>query len=182
LTGYIFWHNLSSDINAYDANPIFVSSADFTAQQNMPALFTCQGKNINPQLSFANIPDGTQSLAIDMVDTNSSAVGYVHWFIWGISPNVKAIPQDFNRDFVLTGLNYYGTTDYSGPCPTSGTHHYRFEVYALDNVLGLKNGADFGSFQSAMTNHIISYGTFLSSYQYQSKAALQLSAKSNSDN
>ena len=33
--------------------------------------------------------------------------------------------------------NSAGSASYAGPCPPSGTHHYRFTVYALPAPTGL---------------------------------------------
>jgi len=181
-TGYIFWHNLSNNFNANIYSQIIVSSPDFTSQNIIPVSFTCQSQNVNPQLSFGNIPDGTISLVIDMVDTNTFAAGYVHWFAWGISPKILSIPKNINQDFISQGLNYFNKIGYSGPCPTSGAHHYRFEVYALDTDLNLKNGANYKEFQSAIKKHIIGYGSLLGLYQYQPKNILKVTANSKAEN
>jgi phosphatidylethanolamine-binding protein (PEBP) family uncharacterized protein len=37
--------------------------------------------------------------------------------------------------------NSTGHASYFGPCPPSGTHHYRFTVYALSKRTGLRDGA-----------------------------------------
>ncbi len=47
---------------------------------------------------------------------------------------------------------------YMGPNPPSGTHRYRFHVYALDTMLDLAPGASHRKLQRAMEGHILGYG------------------------
>jgi phosphatidylethanolamine-binding protein (PEBP) family uncharacterized protein len=46
----------------------------------------------------------------------------------------------------------------TGSCPPSGTHHYRFAVYALDAPLQLRNGAGTGDALPAIGRHAIAQG------------------------
>ena len=45
----------------------------------------------------------------------------------------------------------------SGPCPPdgTGTHHYKFELYALDTSLGLDAKANRQQLESAMKSHTL---------------------------
>ena len=45
-----------------------LSSPAFADSQMMPALYTCQGNEISPELAWENPPQGTKSLFLQMVD------------------------------------------------------------------------------------------------------------------
>jgi Raf kinase inhibitor-like YbhB/YbcL family protein len=51
----------------------------------------------------------------------------------GVDPGASR-PQQGTNDFRKVG--------YGGPCPPSGTHHYRFTLYALAAPLGLDGHPD----------------------------------------
>ena len=56
--------------------------------------YTCDGANINPPLSIANVPEGTKSLVLIMDDPDAAILtGKVwdHWVIWNIPPYTREI-------------------------------------------------------------------------------------------
>jgi Raf kinase inhibitor-like YbhB/YbcL family protein len=62
-----------------------------------------------------------------------------------------------------------GKDGYTGPCPPSGTHHYHFKVYALDQVLDLREGADKKALENVMKDHIVAYGELIGLYEKKNK-------------
>ncbi len=54
--------------------------------------------------------------------------------------------------------NSGGQAAYLGPCPPSGTHHYRFTVYAEPTRLALPDGAPLAQALTAIKAHAISSG------------------------
>jgi len=65
----------------------------------------------------------------------------------------------------MGGKNSWGRTGYGGPCPPSGTHRYFFKLYALDIILGLKEGATKEQIQNAMKGRIIEETELMGTYQ-----------------
>jgi hypothetical protein len=65
----------------------------------------------------------------------------------------------------LFGRTSAGGTEYVAACPPSGTHHYHFKVFALDNKLDLESGASRKEFESAMSGHVIDQGELIGLYQ-----------------
>ncbi|HTQ29054.1 MAG TPA: YbhB/YbcL family Raf kinase inhibitor-like protein, partial [Puia sp.] len=112
-----------------------VSSPDFSANGMIPSKFTCEGENSSPALHIGGMPGNTKCLAIILHDPDAPLQGgFTHWVAFNIDPKAD-IPAKFNGGVqAMNGANHAG---YIGPCPPSGTHHYHFMVYALDQKLDL---------------------------------------------
>ncbi|HLP58154.1 MAG TPA: YbhB/YbcL family Raf kinase inhibitor-like protein [Candidatus Deferrimicrobium sp.] len=70
-----------------------------------------------------------------------------------LNESIPDLPELANG--IRHGKNSWGRSDYGGPCPPSGTHRYFFKLYALDNLLDLKAGADKKAILRAMEGHIL---------------------------
>ena len=104
---------------------------------NVPGNVNCVGENVSPALSWSNVPDGTKSFAVVVVDPEGRAgLGVNHWVAYGIAPTVtgfaegevsKASPK------YVGGKSTQEVGNYSGPCtPPGSPHHYTFMVIATD--------------------------------------------------
>lgn len=134
---------------------ITITSPAFKNNQSIPDRFTCSGMNISPPLDIENIPQGTQSLALIIDDPDAPGGTWDHWVVWNISPKITSINEGslpLNSDI---GTNSYNKTEYSGPCPPSGTHHYHFKIFALDTVLDFSLPGNSNDLRQAMTGHIL---------------------------
>jgi Raf kinase inhibitor-like YbhB/YbcL family protein len=144
---------------------ITVSSKSFTSNGLIPSQYTCDGKNISPELNWTQGPEGTKTYALICDDPDAPMKTWVHWLIFNIPPTVLSIPED---DKGVKGA-FYGTTDfrrtgYGGPCPPGGTHHYHFKLYALDIALPLPQGASKSDMENAMKGHILASGDLVCLY------------------
>jgi Raf kinase inhibitor-like YbhB/YbcL family protein len=108
-----------------------IMSKDFVDNGNIPSEFTCDGRNISPQLSWENVPEKTKSFALCVTDPDALG-GWIHWMVYDISKEIKEIDQDSLPVEAKEVKNDFGKKTYGGPCPPSGTHRYIFTVYALD--------------------------------------------------
>lgn len=72
-----------------------------------------------PEIAVLNVPDGTASFEVKMVDLDFTA--YNHG--GGTAPNT-------GDGSIVEGD--YETSNYRGPCPPGTTHTYEFTVQALD--------------------------------------------------
>jgi phosphatidylethanolamine-binding protein (PEBP) family uncharacterized protein len=56
-----------------------------------------------------------------------------------LKPTTTGLPRGVGptADSFQQGRNDFGKVGYGGPCPPSGTHHYRFTLSALAAPLGL---------------------------------------------
>ena len=129
-----------------------VSSPSFEQFDYIPAKYTCDGINVNPEIIIENIPQETQSLSIIVDDPDGQIGTWIHWLAWNIAPscNIKEHTQVANQ-----GLNDFGLYKYCGPCPPFGTHRYFFKIYALDAKLNLSNNTNKHQLEKAIKPHII---------------------------
>ena len=135
-------------------NELVVTSPSFTHNGMIPLKYSCQGDNINPPLHIANIPAGTQSLALIIHDPDAPMRGgFTHWVVWNISTSGE-IPENFQG--ADQGINSAKKRGYFGMCPPKGTHHYHFKVYALDTRLHISDNTDKTGLEEAMKGHILS--------------------------
>ena len=117
------------------------------------------GQNISLPLSWTDIPNGTKSFALSMIDRHPSAKGFVHWVVINMSANARGISEGASRNprrlpagsFELR--NGFGDTGYGGPQPARGSssHEYLITIYALNtSELQLGPISPFGQFQTEL--------------------------------
>lgn len=115
-----------------------ITSLAFAANDHIPVRYSCFGENISPPLSISSIPSKTKSLVLIMHDPDSPSGDWLHWIFWDFQPTGADV--ELQEGTLLTaseGLTSFGVYGYGGPCPGSGTHHYIFDLYALDLMLSL---------------------------------------------
>lgn len=151
---------------------IEVRSTAFEEGGMIPAKYTCDGKDISPPLQWAQVPEGTQSIALIADDPDAPSGTFVHWVLYGLSPDRHELTGDLPRDKTLPngarqGVNSFGKIGYGGPCPPSGTHRYYFKLYALNTDLDLPPGESKAKLLNAMANHIVAKGQIMGRYKRQ---------------
>lgn len=109
-----------------------LKSKEFVDKGSIPSEFTCDGRNISPQLSWEDVPDETKSFALAVTDPDAFGGMWIHWLVYDISKEVREIAQASLPEGAEEVQNDFGRTRYGGPCPPSGTHRYFFIIYALD--------------------------------------------------
>ena len=62
-------------------------------------------------------------------------------------------------------MNDFKKQNYVGPCPSTGTYHYFFKVYALDDLIDIKQPVTQSELEKAMSTHIISFGEIIGLYR-----------------
>lgn len=142
-----------------------LSSSVFKAGSVIPALYTCDGRNISPPLTFEFVSQRTQSLVLIVDDPDASGGTWLHWTVWDIQPTVKEIAANSVPLGAREGVTSFGTTGYGGPCPPRGVHHYFFKLYALDVALSLKKGASISELEAAMSGHVIDQAELVGVYE-----------------
>jgi len=131
----------------------------------VPKRYTCDGENLNPPLSIQGIPEGTQSLALIVVDPDSPSGNWVHWLLYNIPPQFDELPENTVPPSSQVGTNDFGNESWGGPCPPPGVEHrYFFKLYALDALLELRRGANQPLLEKAMEGHIIAQTQLIGKY------------------
>lgn len=148
--------------------PLTITSPSFQMNSTIPALFTCDGKNISPELNFSNIPDGTQSLALIMEDpdvpkTIRADGMWNHWIAWNISPQTTRVEEGKTPPGIV-GINTSGKTAYTGPCPPDREHRYIFTLYALNAMFSLPKNSTKEELLKTIAPHIIEKATLIGLY------------------
>jgi Raf kinase inhibitor-like YbhB/YbcL family protein len=98
----------------------------------------CIGENISPPLAWSNVPAGTKSFALIMVDPEGrGGLGVDHWNAYGIPASRTGFAEGETStlsDKYVGGKGTAGLGHYTGPCtpPGSGLHHYTFTLIATD--------------------------------------------------
>jgi Raf kinase inhibitor-like YbhB/YbcL family protein len=114
--------------------PLMVANS----KANRPDSPNCVGDNVSPQFSWTNVPDGTKSFVLLMLDPEGRApAGVVHWVAYGIPASVTGFAEgevSKASDNYVGGKSTMGVGNYSGPCTPPGTtpHHYTFVLVATD--------------------------------------------------
>lgn len=101
------------------------------------------GQRHNPQVSWSNLPAGTQSMAVLILDVDGhNGLGVSHWVTYNIPAERGGIKEGealMTVPGITVGKNIAGSADFRGFCPAPGDqpHHYVLTVIATD----LKPGA-----------------------------------------
>jgi Raf kinase inhibitor-like YbhB/YbcL family protein len=79
------------------------------------------GNNISLPLSWSDVPTGTKSFALSIVDPHPVAKNWVHWFVINIPAGANSISEGASKRAMPIGckelLNTYGSPGYGGPEP-----------------------------------------------------------------
>jgi len=114
-----------------------LSSSAFAADAPIPREFTCDGSNVSPPLAWTGVPAGAAALVLIVDDPD--AKDFVHWIVLDLPGADGNLPKAVATSAATPqqGKNDFGKVGWGGPCPPSGTHHYRFTLTALGAPLGL---------------------------------------------
>jgi len=154
--------------------PFTISSEAFKTMGPIPARFTCDGEDISPPLSWANIPKEACSLALivddpDAPDPRAPRVTWVHWIVYNIPPTVLQLPAAAGPNHLpqgaIEGINDWHRSSYGGPCPPIGRHRYFFKLYALDTLLTDLHRPTKARLEAAMRGHVIDHAEIIGTYQ-----------------
>jgi Raf kinase inhibitor-like YbhB/YbcL family protein len=149
---------------AIDYDLLTITSPAFLQDDFIPVQYTCDGADINPPLQIVGIPAAAKHLAIIVDDPDAPRGTWVHWVAWNL-PVAETIPE--HTQLGAEGRNDFGKHQYNGPCPPSGTHHYHFKVYALDETLYLPLSSNKAELERAMAGHILAFGELIGLYKRQ---------------
>ena len=150
-----------------------IKSTAFGEGNSIPKQYTCDGADISPQLSWSQPPEGTGSMVLICDDPDAPMGTWVHWVLYGLSPDTLEISENIPDDKEVLGGAKHGVNDfhkygYGGPCPPGGTHHYFFKLYAVDTeVVDLDPGATKDEVLVAIKGHVLAEGQLMGRYSRQ---------------
>lgn len=143
---------------------ITITSTAFTEGGKIPRLYTCDDQNVSLPLAWTGVPTNTVSLVLIMDDPDAPSGTFVHWVLFNLPPELTSLEQGKNGGGT-EGINDFRKVGYGGPCPPRGSNHrYYIRIYALDNLLDLKQGASKAQVESAMKGHVLAQGQLMGRY------------------
>lgn len=126
------------------AAPMILTTSAWPDGGHIPVRYTQAGEQVSPELTWTNVPAGTVSFVVNMLDPDVSVQRGTetqpHWIVWnipgaatGLGEGVKAGAElpDGSRQISASGPQYRGP----GAPATGPLHHYTLEVYALDTKI-----------------------------------------------
>jgi len=146
-----------------------LTSNAFENEGKIPSKYTCDGANVSPQLTIADVPAEAKSLVLIMDDpdvpTHIREDGmWDHWVVFNIPPDVREIPEG-EEPAGTPGLGTNGDIGYFGPCPPDREHRYFFKLYALDKMLDLPEKTDKITVEKEMTESVIDKAHLMGRYE-----------------
>lgn len=145
-----------------------LSSPAFVTESSIPNRFTLEGENLSPPLEWTGVPAVTKELALICLDPDAPMPqSFVHWILYGISPDQRRLPEGLPAAATISGASLYRSirqgknsllrVGYTGPNvpPRHGRHRYFFKLYALDRPSWLPPGAGRSAFFRAIHGHVI---------------------------
>lgn len=151
-----------------------LSSPAFASNASIPALHTCDGKDVSPPLRWSGLPAGTRSLVLivddpDAPDPAAPRMTWVHWVLYNLPPSARGLPQGVAARALPPGTkegkNDWKRAGYGGPCPPIGRHRYFHKLYALDSVLPDLGAATKAAVEAAMKGHVVAQAELMGTYQ-----------------
>lgn len=156
---------LAAPALAAAAQSLQVTSPAFASGEAIPLRYSAYGDNNRPPISWTPVR-GAKAYAIALWDPDVPMTHpFVHWIAWNIPGSAHALPEGSLSDMVQ-GRNGLGRQSYFGPRPPSGTHHYHFQVFALDAPLSLAADANFSALRAAMQGHVLAQGELVGTYAH----------------
>jgi hypothetical protein len=151
-------------LNAGEGKMLIYSTA-FSDGSIIPVIYvrpSAGGENISPPISWSNLPDGTKSVALSVVDIHPIARNWVHWLVINIPKDSGGLAEGASHKAMPSGSrelkNSFKDTGYGGPQPPYGTglHPYIFTVYALDiGRIDIPDDITLDAFMKAIRPHVL---------------------------
>jgi hypothetical protein len=151
-----------------------ITSSAFAANGAIPALYTCEGKDVSPPLAWSGVPAAAKSLALivddpDAPDPAAPKMTWVHWVLYDIPATAAGLAEALRPSALppgtREGVNDWNRTGYGGPCPPIGRHRYFHKLYALDAVLPDLKRPNKAALEKAMQGHVLEQAVLIGTYQ-----------------
>jgi Raf kinase inhibitor-like YbhB/YbcL family protein len=152
---------------------VTIQATPFDDGGSIPARYTCEGGDVNPELTASNVPADADSLALVVDDPDAGEEPFVHWLLWNLPAEALTIPRSVAKTErvvsldAVQGTNGAGDVGYTGPCPpeSDGPHTYRFHLRALDTTLEVDPRSTRSALADAMDGHVLAGTTLAATYE-----------------
>lgn len=146
--------------------PVFqLFSPEFEHNGMIPVRYSCRGADVSPPLEIRNIPDGTQTMVLTVVDPRGLGGRWVHWLVFNIPADTASVKENVPPG--AEALNDFGNFYYGGPCPTDPSKHaYTFTLYAINSKLDtIHEGATLDTLLKSIEGKIIGTATLTGTFE-----------------
>ncbi|HEU5154945.1 MAG TPA: YbhB/YbcL family Raf kinase inhibitor-like protein [Gemmatimonadales bacterium] len=156
-----------------------LTSQAFSNQGTIPPQYTCEGKNVNPQLAWSGVPKEARSLALivddpDAPDPTAPKTIWTHWVLYNLPAKEGELPAEAKATDLppgtLEGTNDWKRTGYGGPCPPIGRHRYYFRLFALNLVLPDLGRPTRAKLLASMEGHVVVSYELMGTYEKARKS------------
>jgi Raf kinase inhibitor-like YbhB/YbcL family protein len=160
--------------------PFTMMSTSMADGSFLAVKYTCTAgpAAVSPDLHWVNPPRDTASFVLIVHDMEprprKGLDDILHWMVWNIAPTATLIPeavpngaQQLPDGSMQTNGNpgQGGNVGYRPPCPPAGpSHHYAFELFALDQRLDVPGTATRADVMKAMDGHILAHAALIVPY------------------
>lgn len=147
-----------------------INSSAFSEGKAIPKQYSCDGEDISPELSWQDVPAGTESFVLIADDPDAPAGTWVHWVIYDIPGRARTLQENYPKQEMDSDGSKQGTNDfkkigYGGPCPPGGTHRYFFKLYALDTTLDAEPGLSKADILKRTEGHVLDEAQLMGTYR-----------------
>jgi Raf kinase inhibitor-like YbhB/YbcL family protein len=141
----------------------------FNEGASIPKRHSGEGEDFSPAIEWADLPNGTRSLALIVDDPDAPAGVWTHWLLWDIPAAENGLAEGFQPGRLgSSGTNDFGRLGYGGPLPPlgHGPHRYFFKLYAIDTTrLMLPAGSKRWELDKALRGHVIGEAWAMGRYE-----------------
>lgn len=143
---------------------IALTSPLFAHGDRLPIACTLDGDGVAPSLSWEAMRGAASSFALICEDPDAPfPQPFVHWIVYDIPGHVQGIepvhPWPHGKNSLLQ-LGYAGAS----PPPGHGTHHYHFQLFALDLPRLPAMALGRRALLSALRGHVVAWGELVARY------------------
>ena len=139
-------------------------SSAFLEGETIPKKYSRDVENINPPLTWDDVPEGTKTFALVMEDPDVPPAAGVpiwdHWVIWNIPAMLREIPEVWEV-VGMRGKGTRGELAYGGPRPPDREHRYFFRLFAIDSALALVEGSTKSQLYKEMEGRVLAEATLM---------------------
>jgi Raf kinase inhibitor-like YbhB/YbcL family protein len=148
------------------APKLSLTSEWFEDGEPLPDRCSVDGEGVPPPLLWSEPPPHARELVLICEDPDApSAEPFVHWLVYGIPAEARSLHGDLLAR-AREGENSKREHGFAPAAPPRGhgTHHYHFQLFALDAALGLEPGVGRKTLLNGMDGHVIAYGEIIGTY------------------